>query len=99
MASAEGLGLKGTQFNNVSSLFFPFYIILDIPWVVAVKRYGASRTLGCSMVGWTGATIGMGFAQTYAQAIGCRLVLGAFEAGLLPACIFLISTIVSCSFP
>ena len=37
--------------------------------------------------------MGMGFAQTYAQAIGCRLTLGTFEAGLLPSFIFFISTI------
>ncbi|KAK6375710.1 hypothetical protein LTS17_007532 [Exophiala oligosperma] len=89
----KSLGLKGNQFNNISTLFFPFYILLDVPWVVAVKRFGASRVLCISMIGFTAATLGMGFCHTYAQAIGCRLVLGAFEAGLLPATIFIISTI------
>lgn len=37
----------------------------------------------------------MAFTQTYAQAMGCRLVLGAFEAGLIPGSVFIISTIVS----
>ncbi|EXJ89402.1 hypothetical protein A1O3_02469 [Capronia epimyces CBS 606.96] len=88
-----GLGLKGTQFNNISTLFYPFYIICDVPWVLAVKRFGASRVLAVAMVGWTAATIGTGFSQNYAQAVGCRLVLGAFEGGFIPAAVFIISTV------
>ena len=76
-------------------MFYPFYILCDVPWVVCIKRFGASRTLGVAMIGFTASTIGMGFAKTYAQAIGCRLTLGAFEAGLIPGSIFIISTIVS----
>lgn len=78
-------------------MFYPLYILMDIPWVIAVKRFGVNRVLAFAMVGWTASTIGMGFCQTYAQAIGCRLVLGGFEAGLIPACVFIISTIVSSS--
>ena len=49
--------------------------------------------MGLAMFGWAGSTLGMGFTRTYAQAIGCRLTLGCFEAGLLPSFIFFISTI------
>lgn len=45
------------------------------------------------MVGWSAATLGTGFVKTYGQAMACRLILGAFESGLLPSMIFIISTI------
>lgn len=69
------------------------YIICDILWVISIKRFGANRILGFAMVGWSAATIGTGFCRTYGQAMAARLVLGAFESGLLPSMIFVISTI------
>lgn len=45
------------------------------------------------MVGWSISTLGTGFCKTYGHALACRLLLGAFESGLLPSMIFTISTI------
>jgi MFS family permease len=45
------------------------------------------------MVGWSAATLGTGFTHSYGQALACRLILGAFESGLLPCMIFIISTV------
>lgn len=69
------------------------YIVFDIPWVVAIKRFGANRVLGVAFAGWSAATLGTGFVQNYHQALACRLLLGLFEGGLLPCMIFIISTI------
>lgn len=45
------------------------------------------------MLGWSASTIATGFCHNYGQALACRLILGAFESGLLPSMIFIISTI------
>jgi len=36
-------------------------------------------------------TIGMGLVNNNAGLIGCRLLLGFFEAGIVPGCLYLIS--------
>jgi MFS family permease len=61
--------------------------------VLALKRFGANRVLGVAIVGFSTATLGTGFVQNYHQALACRLILGVFEAGLIPAMVFMISTI------
>ena len=89
----KDLGLKGREFNNLVTLFYVTYLVFDIPWVVALKHFGANRVLATAMVGFSAATLGTGFVQNYHQALACRLVLGIFEAGLIPCMVFLISTI------
>lgn len=89
----KDLGLQGREFNNLVTLFYVTYIVCDIPWVMALKRFGANRVLAVAMVGFSAATLGTGFTHTYHQALACRLVLGVFEAGLIPSMVFMISTI------
>ncbi|KAL1959732.1 hypothetical protein VTO42DRAFT_1318 [Malbranchea cinnamomea] len=89
----EGLGLKGIEFNNLSMLFFVTYVVFEIPWVMAIKRFGANRVLATAMVSWSVITLGTGFVHNYGQAVAVRLLLGVFEAGLFPCLTFLISMI------
>ena len=89
----EGLGLKGTQFNDISTMFFVTYVVCEIPWVMAVKRWGANIVLALALISWSALTIGIGFVHNYAQAMVLRLLLGAAEAGLYPGLVFVISTI------
>ncbi|KAF7560977.1 hypothetical protein G7046_g3181 [Stylonectria norvegica] len=90
---AEGLNLKGKEFNNLITFFYITYIICDVLWVISIKRFGANLVLGIAMMGWSAATIGTGFCNTYGQALACRLILGVFESGLLPSMIFIVSTV------
>lgn len=74
-------------------LFFVTYVVFEIPWVMAIKRFGANRVLAVAMVSWSLVTLGTGFINSYAQGIAMRLLLGVFEAGLFPCLTFLISMI------
>jgi MFS family permease len=76
-------------------LFFVTYVAFEIPWVMAIKRFGANRVLATAMVTWSITTLGTGFIKNYHQGIACRLLLGVFEAGLFPCLTFLISLIYS----
>ncbi|KAF7545218.1 hypothetical protein G7Z17_g9358 [Cylindrodendrum hubeiense] len=91
----EGIGLVGTEFNNLSTLFYPTYVIFEIPWVMAVKKWGANSILAVAMVGWSVVTLGTGFIKNYHQGIATRLLLGIFESALFPCLAFIISTVYS----
>ncbi|KAJ4137878.1 hypothetical protein NW754_001523 [Fusarium falciforme] len=89
----EDIGLEGNQFANISSLFYVTYVVFELPWVLAVKRYGANLILAIAIVMWSAVVIGTGFIHNYTQAVVVPLLLGFAEAGVFPAITFLLSTI------
>ncbi|KAL3419475.1 nicotinic acid plasma membrane transporter [Phlyctema vagabunda] len=90
---SEDLNLKGTQFGNISTLFYVPYILLETPWVMCVKRFGPNKVLAVALVSWSIVTICTGFIHTYGQAIAMRMLLGICEAGVAPGFAFIFSTI------
>lgn len=68
-------------------------MLFEVPWTMAVKRFGANHVLGVAMIAWSAITLSTGFIKNYSQAIAVRILLGAFEAGLVPSVVFIISTI------
>ncbi|KAK7890603.1 hypothetical protein LTR67_007811 [Exophiala xenobiotica] len=89
----ESIGLTGNQFNDIAMVFSPTYIVCEIPWVVAVTYFGIHRVLAVVGLGWGVVTLGTGFIQNYSQAIATRVLLGVFEAALVPCLIYIISTV------
>lgn len=85
--------LVANQFGNLVTLFFVPYILAEVFWVMAVKRFGANYVITIALVGWCSITIGTGFVHNYSQALACRMLLGLFEAGVAPAFTFIFSTI------
>ena len=74
-------------------VFSPTYILFEIPWVVAVPYFGIHRVLAVAGLGWGVVTLGTGFIHNYGQAIATRVLLGIFEAALVPCLVFIISLI------
>ncbi|KIV97276.1 hypothetical protein PV10_01044 [Exophiala mesophila] len=91
----QDIGLKNNEFGNLVTLFFVPYIVTEVFWVTAVKRFGPNFVITTALVGWCAATIATGFVQNYHQALACRMLLGLFEAGVAPAFTFIFSTIYS----
>jgi len=89
----EDIGLVGGQFGNIITLSSVCTIIFEIPWVLAVKRWGANKTIGSAFVMWSACTLGTAFITSYGQAIAVRMILHAAEAGLAQAFAYLFSTI------
>ncbi len=89
----EDLNLVGNDFANMSSLFFVTYVLFEVPWVLAVKKYGANSVIAVALVSWSAITLGTGFIHNYRQALATRILLGATEAGLFSSCTFVVSTI------
>lgn len=89
----EDIGLVGGQFGNINTLSSVCTILFEVPWVLAVKRWGANKSIGTAFVLWSACTLGTAFITSYGQAIAVRMLLNAAEAGLAQAFAYLFSTI------
>lgn len=89
----KDIGLKSGEFRNINTLSSVYTILFKLPWVLAVRKWGAKKAIGTAFVLWSACTLGTAFIQTYVQAIVCRMLLNAAEAGLAQAFAFLFSTI------
>lgn len=87
------IGLTGRQFGNINTLSSLCTIIFELPWVLAVRKWGANKAIGTAFFLWSASTLGTAFIHNYAQAVICRMILNAAEAGLAQAFAFLFSTI------
>ncbi|EEY14812.1 high-affinity nicotinic acid transporter [Verticillium alfalfae VaMs.102] len=84
MGLPEDLGLKGNEFGNAVTLFFATYVAFEAPCSIALKVVGPKNLLSVCMLGWGVTCLGMGFITNVQQLYACRLIIGAFEAGLIP---------------
>ena len=64
---------------------------LQVPSNIILKKVAPSTWLAAIMFLWGIATIGQGLVQNQAGLIAMRLLLGLFEAGFFPGCVYLIS--------
>ena len=64
---------------------------LQVPSNIILKKVAPSTWLAAIMFLWGIATIGQGLIQNQAGLIAMRLLLGLFEAGFFPGCVYLIS--------
>ncbi|KAK6070074.1 transporter C11D3.18C 6 [Seiridium cupressi] len=85
------LHMTGRDYNVALFIFFIPYILFEIPSNMIIKRVPPSTWLSVIMVLWGIATIGQGLVRNNGQLIACRFILGLFEAGLFPGCVYLIS--------
>jgi Major Facilitator Superfamily. len=83
----------GNQFNNIQTLSSFCSFAGELPWTLAVRRFGARKALGTAFLLWSICTLGTAFIHTYGQAIAVRMILCACEGGLSPGFAFVYSTI------
>ncbi|ODQ55156.1 MFS general substrate transporter [Saitoella complicata NRRL Y-17804] len=78
------LDLKGYRFNIALTVFYVFYVVVEIPSNLILKRVGPKLYLP-GLVGLFGLVSFLtAFCESYAGLIACRAVLGALEGGLMP---------------
>ncbi|KAL2871213.1 major facilitator superfamily domain-containing protein [Aspergillus lucknowensis] len=92
------LGMEGNDYNLALFIFFIPYILCEIPCNLIMKRLAPSTWLSSIMAFWEFAdwflgviTICQGFVKNNAELMACRFLIGMFEAGFLPGCVYLIS--------
>ncbi|CAK7221007.1 hypothetical protein SBRCBS47491_004380 [Sporothrix bragantina] len=84
MGLPEDLGLVGNQFGNAVTVFYATYVAFETPLTIAMKHVGAKNLLAMCMFGWGAVCLGTGFVKNINQLYALRVVLGMFEAGLIP---------------
>ncbi|KAI4865247.1 major facilitator superfamily MFS-1 [Hypoxylon rubiginosum] len=88
----EELNLTGNRYSVITLLFFVTYMIFQPPSTVVIRKVGPRIFLSTITLAWGAVMIGFGFTPSYQVLLALRLVLGAFEAGYFPGCVYLLST-------
>ncbi|KAH0581259.1 hypothetical protein H2248_012364 [Termitomyces sp. 'cryptogamus'] len=96
-ARVAGMGVDleltvGDRYSIASCLYFVPYVLFQIPSSIIVQKLGPRIWLSICVTGWGAAQLGMGFVPKWGYLVLCRLFLGLFESGLLPAQVFVVST-------
>lgn len=84
------LGLTGNQFYYSLTIFYIFYILVELPSNMIFKRVG-SLWISFLVIGFGVVTIGTAFIKNLAGLIVTRILLGITEGGVLPAIAYLLS--------
>ncbi|KAL3444614.1 high-affinity nicotinic acid transporter [Aspergillus insuetus] len=84
MGLPEDLGLVGNQFGNAVSIFYATYVTFETPLSICLKIIGPKYLLSACFFCWGLVCLCMGFIRNVNQLYACRLLLGLFEAGLIP---------------
>lgn len=79
---ARDLQLMGNQYSIALLIFFPTYVMAELPANIIAKRVGARKYLGFLALFWGVAAMSQGFVQTHGQLYAVRVILGLFEGGL-----------------
>ncbi|KAM3075811.1 hypothetical protein ACMFMG_007938 [Clarireedia jacksonii] len=87
----EELNMKGNDYNVALLIFFPPYILFELPSNLMLRRLAPSTWLTFIMTTWGIITVCEGLVHTHAALVGLRFILGLFEAGFSPGAVYLIS--------
>ncbi|GKU11407.1 unnamed protein product, partial [Fusarium langsethiae] len=87
----EDLGMKGSDYNLVLSVFYISYIIFEIPANLLCKYMGPGWFIPLTSLGFGLVSIFTAFVHNVPQICGVRFVLGIFEAGMLPGIAYYMS--------
>jgi ACS family D-galactonate transporter-like MFS transporter len=83
-ALSEELSLTSVQMGLIFSAFGWTYSILQIPGGIAVDMVKARFLYPFILIAWSIATLVQGFISSFTALIGCRMVIGVFEAPSYP---------------
>ncbi|KAJ9666028.1 hypothetical protein H2201_003940 [Coniosporium apollinis] len=87
----EDLKLVGYRFNIALTAFFVTYVLFEIPANILCKKFGPRYWLSFLTFGFGLITMCIAFTQSFQTLIVTRVLLGVFEAGILPGIIFTFS--------
>ncbi|KAM0326527.1 hypothetical protein ACHAQA_006396 [Verticillium albo-atrum] len=85
------LGMSGIMYNNALAIFFPFYVIAEIPSNIAMKKFAPWLWIPFIMLCWGIVCTLMGIVQSYEGLLAARAMLGLAEGGLFPGIAYFIT--------
>ncbi|KAL3481730.1 major facilitator superfamily domain-containing protein [Aspergillus californicus] len=81
----EDLGISDANYNNLNTIFYTGYIVGQLPAQLLIQRLPLSKYVSGSIFLWAVIIFAHCGATSYGGLIPIRLLLGVFEAGMLPA--------------
>ncbi|GJN81309.1 major facilitator superfamily protein [Purpureocillium lilacinum] len=81
----------GTRFNVALFAYYASYVLLEVPSNMIIKKVRPSLYISGLMFIWGIINMCMGFVHSYAALVALRVLLGAFEAGVLPGIVYVTS--------
>ncbi|KAK7006162.1 major facilitator superfamily domain-containing protein [Favolaschia claudopus] len=87
-----GMNAKNNGYTIVSLVFFFTYALFQPLATVSIRRYGPRLFLTVIIFCWGLVMLGFGFVHSWQAMAGLRVILGIFEAGFYPGCVYLLST-------
>ncbi|KAL2864089.1 major facilitator superfamily domain-containing protein [Aspergillus lucknowensis] len=95
-AKIEGLEadlkMTGNDYNIANMMFFIPYILCEVPAnSLLIKFHRPSTWIGIIVTAWGIVMTCSGFSQNFGGLVGCRVLLGVFEAGFFPGAVYLLS--------
>ncbi len=78
------LAIDSQQYGFIAAMFFPGYVLFEIPSNLLLYRLGARPWIARILISWGIVAILTGFAQTASHLYVARFLLGAAEAGYFP---------------
>jgi ACS family tartrate transporter-like MFS transporter len=78
------LGIDSQQYGFIAAMFFPGYVLFEVPSNLLLYRFGARRWIARILISWGLVAILTGCVQTAMHLYVARFLLGAAEAGYFP---------------
>ncbi|KAJ6003155.1 MFS general substrate transporter, partial [Penicillium sp. IBT 35674x] len=88
----EGLDLVGFRYSIIALSFFPPYIVFQLFGPLLIRKIGPIAFLSGTSFFMGVVMMSGGFVKTWSEMVVIRVIIGAFEAGFFPGCVYLIST-------
>ncbi|KAH8680662.1 major facilitator superfamily domain-containing protein [Xylariales sp. PMI_506] len=82
----------GNRYSIALLVFFVTYFLFEIPSTLSLRWIGPKIMLNAFVFSWGLVMLGMGFANDWRVIVVCRMLIGIFEAGFLPCCMYLLGT-------
>ncbi|KAJ0335206.1 hypothetical protein COL922a_009575 [Colletotrichum nupharicola] len=82
----------GDRYSIALLVFFVTYFLFELPTTLALRPISLKILLNGLVFSWGIVMLGMGFANDWRVIVACRMLIGIFEAGFLPCCMYLLSS-------
>ncbi|KAL2820980.1 major facilitator superfamily domain-containing protein [Aspergillus cavernicola] len=85
------LGMSGQQYSIALCIFFIPYVLFEVPSNLILKRLSPSTWLSILVTSWGIITMCQGFVHNFGEIVALRFILGVFEAGVFPGCMYILA--------
>lgn len=85
------LGMTGLDYNIALAVFFPTYVLAEVPSNMMIKKFSPAAWITFIMFIWSIVVIGMGFVTSFGGLVAVRAILGLAEGGLFPGVTYYIT--------